>query len=837
MNFDMKVGSIAQRDLLICDITTRINDAASLMLQHGCTSILVKKADEIVGIWTEADALQLNFADPDISRLPVERVMSSPVVSVGADASIAQVVETFRRKGIRRCLVEYKDTPHYGIISQSDITLNIDVDHFLTLYKVGAVCEPVVRLNLHSDIATAVMTMRSAKQDAAILLNDQQQAVGIITQSDLLKILASGANNSAIEDIGCKQLIGVQEDDSLLYARQLLQEHHIRHLIVWSKAGEVSGLLSMRQTIQFLQMEYSAQLREALAQRDDALRRSKQNLHLAEQVIEHAQEGIIITDRQGVVMRVNPAFSQLTGYQEADIVGNEMSLLSSGHHPKAFYRKMWQALMQKGVWTGEIWNRKKNGELFLEWLTITAIYDDTDNVCNYTGLFRDITEDRRHEEQIRQLAYFDELTKLPNRRLFNDRLGMAIASAKRHQKKLAIMFIDIDHFKRINDTLGHNAGDWILKELANRLKGLIRIEDTLARLGGDEFVMLLPSIDDYLDIEVLGHRVAAAIKQPFHYKGETLHITVSIGTSLYPNDGHSVEDLLKHADTAMYSVKSNGRNGLQHFHEDMARQSKHLLELESRLGRAIENNELEVYYQPKVNVTDQSLTGLEALLRWKNPDLGNVSPAQFIPVAEEIGLIENLELWVLEQVCKQLNTWQKSAVKLIPIAVNVSPVRLRYRDLANQVITVLDHFQISPQYLQLEITESAFIEDIETVAEQLQQIRDTGVSISLDDFGTGYSSLSYLPKLPLDELKIDASFIRKIPDCGISDKIIKAIIAMAQSLEIDVVVEGVETELQLRYVRNLGCNIIQGYLTGKPAPALVIEPLLQSSGKKATASA
>lgn len=838
MHFDALVGEVAHRNLLFCSVDQTLQEAARQMREKQCSSILVKAQDRIVGIWTEADAIKLNFREDNIGQQRIELFMTHPVESVPHDTRVGKVVELFRQRGFRHCLVDYGPDELPGIISQTDITLNINIDHFLTLCKVKAAQELCLTLKKETPFAKAVDTMRLRKTDAAVVIDDDLKPIGIITQSDLIKVLASqDKHHPSLADIALKELILIDNEDSLLSAREALFKHRIRHLVVANKQGRVEGIISMRHILQFLQMEYSAQLEAALSKRDEALKRSMQDLNLAERVFEHAMEGIVITDPGGEIIRINPAFTLLTGYEEHEVVGKTMNVLASGKHPPSFYREMWRQINEHGQWSGEIWNKRRNGELFLEWLTISAVHDEFNNVSHFTGLFRDVTEIRKQEEKIRHLAYFDELTGLPNRRLLKDRLSMAISGAHRNEHQLAVMFIDLDQFKNINDNFGHDVGDQVLQELAQRLEYITREEDTLARLGGDEFVILMPSINSYEDVISLGNRINQVLKDPFLLSDDhNKQITVSIGASVYPDDGATVEDLLKHADTAMYSVKANGRNGLQLFSQEMAQRSMQHFTMEANLRNAIERNELSLHYQPKVDVITGEVMGVEALLRWHQPQLGSVSPAKFIPLAEETGLIEHIDRWVIDCACHQLQYWLSQGLMPVPVAINVSPISLRQRNLVHIIQSALQQHQIPPSLLQIEITESAFIDDMDSVISQLNAIKALGIAIALDDFGTGYSSLSYLAKLPLDELKIDASFIQNVPTCETSDTLIRAITGIAKNLNLSVVVEGVETQEQLSYVEELVCDLVQGYLTGRPAAPAVIEThfCLQSTDEQFT---
>ncbi|MFC3152887.1 EAL domain-containing protein [Litoribrevibacter euphylliae] len=824
MHFDAPVGEVAHRNLLFCSSTHTLQDAARMMRQQRCSSIIIKDQDTIVGIWTEADAIKLNYREPGIAQQQIQQVMTSPVEFVSHDTRVGKVVEIFRQRGYRHCLVDYGPDEQPGIISQTDITLNINIDHFLTLCKVRAAQELCLTLKQDTSFAKAVETMRLRKTDAAVVIDDDLKPIGIITQADLLKVLADENSCPTLAAVALKELVLIDNEDTLLSARDALMNHKIRHLVVANQQGRVEGVISMRHILQFLQMEYSSQLEDALSKRDEALKRSMQDLNLAERVFEHAMEGIVITDPNGEIIRINPAFTLLTGYEEHEVVGKTMSVLASGKHQPSFYQEMWRQINEEGQWSGEIWNKRKNGELFLEWLTISSVHDEFNNISHFTGLFRDVTEIRKQEEKIRHLAYFDELTGLPNRRLLKDRVSMAISGAHRNEHQLAVMFIDLDQFKNINDNFGHDVGDQVLTELAQRLEYITRDEDTLARLGGDEFVILMPSINDYEDVISLGKRINEVLTDPFLLSEDhNKQITVSIGASVYPDDGATVEDLLKHADTAMYSVKASGRNGLQLFSQEMAQRSMQHFTMEANLRSAIERNELSLHYQPKVDVITGAMMGMEALLRWHQPQLGAVSPAKFIPLAEETGLIEQIDQWVIDSACQQLRTWRDRGLKPVPVAINISPISLRHRNLATLIEQALTRHQVPANLLQIEITESAFIDDMDCVIMQLQTIKQLGLSIALDDFGTGYSSLSYLAKLPLDELKIDASFIRNVPDCETSDTLIRAITGIAKNLNLKVVVEGVETTEQLGYVEELVCDLVQGYLTGRPAAPSVVE--------------
>ncbi len=829
MHFDIPVGQVAQRDLLHCLATDTLSFAARAMRKRKCSSILIQSENAIVGIWTEADAMKLDFSDPDLMGQAIGMHMSSPVKSIDESVVLSEVMELFQKRQFRHCLVNFGDGQPQGLISQTDITLNLDAEYFLTLHKVQSVSEKPVKLLAQMGFHHAVQLMHRHKTEMAVVVDEASRPVGVLTQSDIVARLAQDCADQPLLAFAEKSIVTMDEEESVLTAREMLTQHNIRHLVVTKASGEVAGVVTMRKILQYIQQEYSAQLSRVFNERDHALSRSLQDLTLAERVFEHSMEGMAITDPKGSIIRVNPAFRLLTGYSDDDVVGRNMSVLSSGNHDREFYAAMWEQMTKTGSWQGEIWNRRKDGRLFLESINITAIYNESGQISYFTSLFRDVTDLRDKEQQIRHMAYYDELTGLPNRRLLKDRLGMALASASRRNSQLAVVFLDVDHFKRINDNFGHSSGDQVLIELAERLKTATREEDTLARIGGDEFVILLSSISDYSDIAAVGRRVMHALEKPFLLTdGTNTQTTLSMGASVFPDDGANVEDLLQHADTAMYSVKESGRNGLKLFKQEMAERSLRHFTLESQLRAAIDGDELEVHYQPQFSIIGNEMVGAEALLRWPHPEQGFISPATFIPLAEEGGFVERLDYWVFEQVCIQLARWREDGLLTLPVSINLSPHTLAQKDLETTLKGIVAKHELDAQMLRLEITESAFIDDMEAVIGCLQSLSRHGFDVALDDFGTGYSSLSYLTKLPLNELKIDSSFVRDVPGNGSSESIIGAIIAMAKSLQLKVVVEGIETQEQLDFVHTLGAEVMQGYFAARPAAVEELEARLRN---------
>ncbi len=561
---------------------------------------------------------------------------------------------------------------------------------------------------------------------------------------------------------------------------------------------------------------------------------SEAELRLASSVFEETSEGIMVTDMDGVIQRVNRAFSVITGFSESEAMGQPAAMLRSGRHQDAFYQTMWKALKETGAWKGEVWNRRKDGSLYPEWLSITRIDERlSDKPQFYVGVFSDISAFKEAEQEIARLAFHDALTELPNRLLLLDRLETFLARSKREQEIDALLFLDLDQFKHINDSLGHSIGDHLLCEVARRLKEQIRETDTVARLGGDEFVVVLTALGSDAGTATARARAGAEkirrfLGQPYTVSGHVLHTTPSIGIAMLPIDADNPEDALKHADQAMYRAKASGRNTVEFFLPQMQSSAKSRLKLEQELREALEKDQLRLHYQPFVDLNFGRIAGAEALIRWQHPEQGLMSPGSFIPMAEESGLILEIGTWVIKQACRQAKAWQNAGLPACPIAVNLSAVQFRHRDLVQDISAVLRELDLDPRYLELELTESLLLENIQSVMQTLAQLAQLGIRISLDDFGTGYSSLSYLRRFTLHKLKIDRSFIDDIPDSASDATMTTTIIQMAHNLNLWVVAEGVETTAQLEFLKQHGCDLLQGYLFSKPVDAASFEELLKA---------
>ncbi|WP_136416669.1 EAL domain-containing protein [Herbaspirillum sp. ST 5-3] len=564
----------------------------------------------------------------------------------------------------------------------------------------------------------------------------------------------------------------------------------------------------------------------------EAMRKAtEENLRKLSRAVEQSANAVMITDRNGVIEYINPWFSKITGYRPEEIIGKTPSVLRSEEtHPET-HKRMWDTILSGKEWTGELHNTKKNGETYWCLETISPLKNENGEVSHFVAVTEDISERKQTEQTIRHLAFHDPLTGLPNRRLFNDRLHQAAALRHRRDNAFALMLLDLDRFKTVNDTLGHDIGDALLKAVASRLLGAARQGDTLARMGGDEFALLALEISQPEDVARLADKLFAILKEPFQLYGHELYVTTSIGITLYPADANDAEALIKNADIALYRAKDLGRNNFQFFTGDMNTTMMHRLRLESAMRWAVERNELMLHYQPQIDVATGKIHGTEALIRWRHPEFGMVSPAQFIPLAEETGMIIEIGEWVLRKACAQAKQWERRGTPM-RVAVNLSARQFHQGDLADTIAGILDEFDLAPALLEVELTEGVLMEDTAQTGAILERLHGMGVQISIDDFGTGYSSLSYLKRLPIQVLKIDQSFVRDIHTDPDDRAIVMAVIALAHSMKLKVVAEGVETQEQFAFLREYQCDVMQGYLFSRPVSGEDVLSLLMSEARQ-----
>lgn len=558
------------------------------------------------------------------------------------------------------------------------------------------------------------------------------------------------------------------------------------------------------------------------------LKEDEKKLRLASTVFQTATEAVMITDVNNLIIAVNHAFTLITGYQEEEVLGKEPALLTSGHHDAAFYKEMNNELAVTGKWQGEICNRRKNGEVYYEWLSITALKNHLGELESYVALFSDITKRKKAEDKIYHQANYDPLTGLANRGLFIDRFEQSISAAKRDCHNVAVLFIDLDGFKNVNDTFGHSKGDQLLKYAAQRIESAVRTSDSVARLSGDEFAIMLCGDNDVYSNERVATEVLKEIATPFQLDEKEAHITASVGIAIFPNDGQIPEDLLAKADSAMYKAKEKGKNNIQYFTKEMDIKAQHRRSLEVELRKTIKNNELVLYFQPIHEVKTGKVVSAEALIRWVHPQKGLILPDDFIPLAEEIGFIVDIGDWVLEQACMQAKIWENLFECPPKIAVNLSAAQLHRSDFVDKLKLVLSKSKLPPELLTLEMTESLLIKEDNHTLIKLKQIRSFGIDLSIDDFGTGYSSLSYLKRFPINILKIDRAFIKDITHNGEDEALTCAILSIAESLNLKVVAEGVEEKIQFDVLAKHNCHFIQGYLFSKPITAERFEKYLSN---------
>jgi len=549
----------------------------------------------------------------------------------------------------------------------------------------------------------------------------------------------------------------------------------------------------------------------------------RERLRQAAAVFDCTREGVLVTDRNGLIVHVNRAFMTITGYVRDEVLGRRPNLFKSGRHGPDFYRDMFASLASAGEWSGEIWNRRKSGEIYPQWQTIRVIYDDSGQISHYVAVFSDISAIKDSQHELAHLAHHDPLTGLPNRLLFSDRTEQALASAQLHKRSCALLLVDLDHFKNINDSLGHNVGDELLKGVSKRFRGLFAPGVTLARLGGDEFAVLVENCSQPGQAAVLARRILDALKEPLRIDQQSLFINASIGISLFPGDALNAGQLLRNADSALFKAKSAGRDGYALYTEELTAHAQQRVEIASELRRALEQQELRVHYQPVHDLATSRVIGVEALVRWQHPKRGLVSPAEFIPIAERTGLIAQIDAWVMDQACRQMCQWQQAGVVLSFVAVNVSSRLFAHRELYEQVARVLHDTGLDPACLELEVTESAVMEDPEVALEQMHRLRELGVRLAIDDFGTGYSSLLRLKRLPVQKLKIDQGFVAGLPWDEDDAAIVRVIIALARSMGMQVHAEGIEQREQAAFLLEQACELGQGYWFGRPVAAAQLD--------------
>lgn len=540
--------------------------------------------------------------------------------------------------------------------------------------------------------------------------------------------------------------------------------------------------------------------------------------HIIDTIFNSVEEGIMIADTKSRIIHVNPAFEFVTGYTYEEAVGQRSSLLNSGIHDQEFYTKMWATIREHGKWSGEIWNRRKTGDIYPEWLTIVAIHNEQGDIVNYCGIFEDISAQKNAENEIERRKYTDTLTGVANRYAYLQRMETLLQSSANLEYHHAVLFLDLDRFKQVNDTLGHSIADEMLISVTQRIQSVLKNKDIVARYGGDEFIITITNIHHMQEAVQVAEKIVHLLSEPLPIDEQNIYISTSMGISLYPEDGTTLETLVKKADQAMYYAKQNGRNQFAFYFDDLKIDSKRVLLLDNELRKAIKQNDFTLNFQPKISLEDETVIGMEALIRWTNDQLGFVSPAEFIPYAEETGLIIPMSECVFRLACEAHLRLREEMDNVLPIAINISSIHFHQSDFIDTVKMIFEAYNCSPQDFELELTERTVMNNERDSIRKLVQLKNMGFKLSIDDFGTGYSSLSYLVQFPLDYLKIDRSFIQYITSIADKQAVVDAIIQMAHRLHMKVIAEGVEQKDQVKLLEKLGCDMIQGYYYAKPMP-------------------
>jgi len=878
----LKMGDAMSTPPFTSSADIDFREAYRLLQGRGFRHLVVVNGDgRLQGIVTEGDFLH-HLDAGDLSEFKsAEKVMSRNIITVDVGDTVADAVGLMSRNRYSCVVVTRKQIP-YGILTERDVVklapklLGDDI-------LIGSVVRtPLITMPPNTALPDAIKHMDRHKiRHLVIVENDK--LLGLVTRHDMVKTLQGSYVNFLHETIlgQRKELFKLVQQHSLFklhdaalaaaanaiviadrqavvqwanpafsqltgYSLEETVGNHIRELVrsgeqgvefyetLWSTilAGKVwrGEIVNKRKdgTLYPEEMTITPVCLEgdkithfiAVKQNISKRKRTEEQLRESAAVMRNTHEGVVITDTVPNIIAINEAYTTITGYSAEETIGRNPSMLGSGRADKAFYQAMWKEIVDRGYWQGEVWNRRKNGEIYPQLLTISTVYNDKQQPVRYIGVFSDITQIKENQAQLEFMAHHDPLTKLPNRALVESRLLQELEQGHRHHLRSGVLFIDLDHFKPVNDSFGHLVGDELLCAVAERLSQRLREGDTLGRLGGDEFILLLSMLHDPQDAAVVARDLIAALNEPFHLTdGQEVFIGGSIGISLFPQDGETISELMKNADAAMYLAKENGRNQFSFYTKELNADARNKLALENELRRALQQNELMLHYQPKADLRSGRIVGAEALSRWQLANGNWISPAQFIPIAEKSGLILDLGNWVIEQSCKQIHAWLNDGLQDICIAINISARQFRSGNLDTQLSDAIERHGISAHHLEIELTESMLMQEPDLAIETMHKLKQLGVKISLDDFGTGYSSLGYLSRFPIDTLKIDQSFVRGVTTVADDAEIASAIIGLAHRMKLRVVAEGVETADQLSFLRNNDCDEIQGYYFSKPIPA------------------
>lgn len=845
------VSALMEQDFPVLPPVAKLEQALALMEQRRASCVLVVESGLPVGIVTERDVVRL-FLDEQ-GAVALSQVMTSPVRTISSATSLNHAAALMQEQGFRHLAVVDQQGKLVGLLSEHSLMRLLELDFVddVVAERLEQAAANEARLQIELDLARALaegkgrqsileiivdVALRFPEFDAGAMYTLQESgAYRLAVHRGLSESFAENVRDLA-NDEAASQLLRQGElicsclDSSIHCSDTQLIQHAVLRaegmtcvmflpikvngqsiaclMLGGHRVPEISHETNF--TLQSLSIEFALTLGRLA---------TEEGLQLAASVFEHAHDGIMITDTRGRILDVNNTFTKLTGFSRTEAVGKNADLLKSGHHEQSFYDQMWRKIADEGYWRGEIWNRKKSGELMVEMLTISAVRSRAGDITHYLGIFADITELKQQQARLEQLAHFDPLTQLPNRMLLHDRLQHAMAQANRSDKLLAVCYLDLDGFKPVNDTLGHETGDLLLIEVAQRLRQCVRAGDTAARLGGDEFVLIFSDLIDETECERAVSRVLSALNTPFVMAARSIELSASVGVTLYPQDGSDADTLLRHADQAMYLAKQAGRNRFQLFDTETHLRARHRHGQIGQIHEALNNDEFVLFYQPKVNMREGRVLGAEALIRWQHPEHGLLLPGAFLPLIEGDELDIRLGEWVLKKAMEQLAEWYAQGLAY-SVSVNISGPHLQHPEFVNFLRKLLaQHPLVPPSALELEILETAALEDIARVADVFEECRQLGVHFALDDFGTGYSSLTYFRRLPADLLKIDQSFVRDMLTNPDDLAIVEGVIGLTKAFERKVIAEGVETPEHGMVLLQLGCDLAQGYGIARPMPA------------------
>lgn len=797
------VEALMDRGVPSLGVGDTLDLALTRMREAGATCVMVLDGGRPLGILTLRDVARLFGGGAGESEMPLGAVMTAPVRTIGQTAPALEAAHSMRSLDIRHLAVVDTDGLYRGTLSEHDLLRPLELEDLDRLLD--------------------------ERETMAISLDELQAVAGLGSWSLDLASRQHVLSRQAYHLLGLPTDTPATPEDFLAC---LHPDDRERAQAAWEAALAGApldleirilrgGAVCWLHVRAHIHRDWDGRPLRAVGTVQDITERKRadERLQLAASVFEHAHEGILITDPQQRIVEVNKTFCELTGYNREEVLGNTPRMLGSGHHPPEFYRRMWGELQASGHWQGEVWNRRKNGELFAELLTISAVRSSDGEVVNYLGLFSDITLIKEHQKQLERMAHYDALTQLPNRVLLSDRLEQAMPQSRRNGKPLAVCYLDLDGFKLINDSLGHAAGDRLLLEVSQRLKNCLRASDTVARLGGDEFVILLREQQSQAEVMHTLTRILAILSTPYAMAGQDVHLSASIGVTLYPHDESDADTLIRHADQAMYAAKLAGRNRYHLFDPVQDRRTIANREALSRIRRGLQAGEFVLYYQPKVDMRRGEVLGMEALIRWQHPEMGLLPPAEFLGIVEESDLSMEMGDWVLETALRQAEQWRAQGLEL-SVSINISARHLQQRGFLGRLREHLAaHPRLATHQVELEILESVALDDTDRVSRVIEDCHKLGVRIALDDFGTGYASLTYFRRLPVDTLKVDQSFVRDMLEDEDDYAIVEGVVGLTQAFRRQVVAEGVETSQHGMVLLRLGCDLAQGYGIARPMPA------------------